>query len=273
MEYDESFVPEGTENAEDITAEEIIEVEAEETAETETTEAEEEPEKTYTRDEVDDIVGKRLARERAKIHKEYDRKYGDLENVLKVGTGAKNVEEMTAQLTDFYQKNGIDIPQRPIYSPEDVEILAQADAKEIIGLGYDEAIREANRLNAMDIKDMTPRDKAVFVKLVDHINSTKTSRELEKIGVSKDVYSSDEFKEFASKFNPQTPITDIYQIYNSTKPKKNIKPAGSLKQTSNNDGAVKEYYSPEEAAKFSVEDFNKNPELYKAVCNSMQKWK
>ena len=60
-------------------------------------------EKTYTQAEVDEIVGKRLARNTAKIHKEYDRKYGQLENVLRAGTGKSNVEEITDTFREFYQ--------------------------------------------------------------------------------------------------------------------------------------------------------------------------
>ena len=41
--------------------------------------AEETP-KTYTQDEVNEIVGKRIARKEAKIRKEYERRYGDLED-------------------------------------------------------------------------------------------------------------------------------------------------------------------------------------------------
>ena len=48
---------------------------------------------------------------------------------------------------------------------------------------------------------------------------------------------------------------------------------GSMKNTDSADNSVKDYYSPEEAKKFSVEDFNKNPALFEAVKKSMQKWR
>ena len=268
----EDLVTEVTENVEETateeTVEEIPEVEAEEVI----TE-EKPPKKMFSEEEVHQMMGERVARERRKMQRENEAKYGRLENALRAGTGKQTVEEITNELETFYRNQGVDIPQRPAFSQKDVEVLAAADAKEIIELGYDEAVAEANRLNAMDMKEMTERDKAVFVKLVDHINDTRAGRELEKIGVHKDVYGSEEFKEFASKFNSKTPITEVYKIYNSTKPTKEFKTAGSLKQTAKADGAVKEYYSPEEAAKFSVDDFNKNPALYEAVCKSMSKWK
>ena len=38
------------------------------------------------------------------------------------------------------------------------------------------------------------------------------------------------------------------------------------------DNGVKEFYTYDEAIKFTKADFDKNPELYKAVENSMSKW-
>ena len=81
MENNENFVPEvGTENAEQAAEQSV-------------------PEKKYTEEEfnakVNEIVGKRNARYKAKIDKEYARKYGDLEDVLRAGTGKEDVGEIT----------------------------------------------------------------------------------------------------------------------------------------------------------------------------------
>ena len=84
MNENENLVLDDTENVETVTTEETT---GEEQVET--------PVKTYTQEEVDEIVGKRLARNTAKIRKEYSKKYGDLENVLKAGTGKDNVVELT----------------------------------------------------------------------------------------------------------------------------------------------------------------------------------
>ena len=67
--------------------------------------------KTYTQEEVDEIVGNRLARNTAKIRKEYDKKYGKLESVLRAGTGKEDVAEMTDAFTKFYESKGIQIPK------------------------------------------------------------------------------------------------------------------------------------------------------------------
>lgn len=256
MEYNENLVTEEvTENVEQTTEETQV------------------SEKTYTQAEVDDIVGKAKYRAKENVRKEYARKYGRLENVLKAGTGKETVEEMTDTFADFYRGKGIDIPTEPTYSTRDVDILAKAEADEIIKSGFDEVVEEADRLNDLGVENMSARDKALFLKLTDHIKSTETSRELSKIGVTEDVYTSDDFKSFASKFEgSKTPITEIYEIYNKTQPRKEHKTMGSIKQTTVDTGAVKDFYSREEAMKFTVEDFNKNPALFKAVEKSMQKW-
>jgi hypothetical protein len=75
------------------------------------------------------------------------------------------------------------------------------------------------------------------------------------------------------KFNPDTPISDVYNIYKQTQPKKEYKTMGSMKSNVPADSGLKDYYSYEEAVKFTKEDFDKNPALYKKVQESMTKWK
>lgn len=229
--------------------------------------------KTFTQDEVNAIVGKSKARAEAKIRKEYERKYGGLTEVLKAGTGKESVEEMTDTFQKFYASKGIKMPQKPNYSAKDVEVLAKADADEIIRGGFEDVVEEADRLNEIGAANMTAREKAVFVALTNHIKSTETSRELSKIGVTEDVYGSKEFQDFAGKFNPNTPITDVYHIYQKTQPKKEIHTMGSMKTNNSVDNGVKDFYTVEEARRFTKADFDKNPALFEAVQKSMTKWK
>lgn len=229
--------------------------------------------KTYTQEEVDAIVGKRIARNEKKIRKEYDRKYGGLEEVLRAGTGKDNVEEMTSTFREFYEKNGIKIPQKPTYSDSDIAVLARAEADDIIRSGYEDVVEEVDRLTAIGYANMTAREKAVFKALAEHRQSAERGRELAKLGVTEDVYNGKEFKNFASKFNASTPIADIYDIYAKTKPKKEHQTMGSMKSTETQDNGVKDYYSYEEAKKFSKADFDKNPKLFEAVQKSMTKWR
>lgn len=223
--------------------------------------------KTYTQEEVDAIVGKRLARNEAKIRKEYDRKYGDLTDVLKAGTGKESVEEMTETFTKFYEGKGVKIKKKPEYSDDDIRVLAQAEANEIIRSGYDDVVDEVERLTKVGFANMTAREKAVFKTLAEHRQSAERTRELSKMGVGEDVYNSAEFQTFAGKFNPNTPITEIYQIYAERQPKKNIRTMGSMKNTSQDSG-VKDYYSPEDIDKLTAADL-RNPKVWEAVRRSM----
>lgn len=228
--------------------------------------------KTYSQEEVDAIVGKAKARTRAKIEKDYQRKYGELETVVLTGMGKKSVEEATESLKDFYTQKGVQMPSVPQYSDRDIEVLARAEAEEIINSGFDEVVEEVDRLTELGVTNMTAKEKAVFKTLAEHRSQTEKGRELSALGVTEDVYNSADFKAFAGKFNPSTPIRDIYEIYAKTQPKKEVKTMGSMKNTAGDSGGVKDFYSYEEAKQFTKKDFDKNPALYKAVQASMLKW-
>lgn len=228
--------------------------------------------KTYTQEEVDKLVGRRLARNTAKIRKEYERKYGELENVLKAGTGKEDVEEMTDTFKQFYESKGIQIPARPSYSEHDLTVLARAEAQDIIDGGFEEVVEEVERLADIGVSNMSAREKAVFRELAAYRKAEEESRELSRIGVTKEVYNSQDFKDFASQFNSNTPVTKIYEIYNKMQPKKEISTMGSMVNNTPADNGVKDFYTRDEALKFTKADFDKNPALFKAVEQSMLKW-
>lgn len=251
MENNENFVPE-TENVEQTT---------------------EQTPKMYTQEEVDAIVGKRIARNENKIRKEYDRKYGGLTDVLRAGTGKESVEEMTDTFQKFYASKGIKMPEKPTYSAKDMETLAKADAAEFINAGFEDVVEEVDRLAEIGAEHMTAREKAVFKVLAEHRQNAERSRELDKIGVTEDVYTSKEFQDFAKKFNPNTSMTDIYDIYKLKYPKEKPKTMGSMKNSNSGDAGVKDFYTVEEARRFSKADYDKNPALFAAVQKSMTMWK
>lgn len=233
--------------------------------------------KTYTEEEfnskLDEVLAKKIARREAKMRKEYDRRYGELENVLKAGTGKEKIEEITDTLRGFYEQRGVQMPTGGSYSKRDIDILSKAEADEIINAGYEEVVDEVDRLNRIGTANMNERERAVFQNLSNYQQNTERSKALAKIGVGEEVYNSKEFTDFASKFAPSTPITDVYEIYSKTKnPTKDVKPMGSMKNNESKDSKVKEFYTRDEALKFTRKDFDKNPELYKAVENSMLKW-
>ena len=254
-ENNENLVTEVTENVETTPTEESVVEQVETPAE-----------KTYTQSEMNEIMGKRLARHSAKIKKEYDRKYGELEEVLKIGTGKESVEEITDSFKSFYASKGLKLPDKPRYTDKDLAVLAKAEAEDVIRLGDDYVVDEVDRLTELGVANMTPREKVYFKVLAEHRQNTERHNELAKIGVPEDVYNSKEFQDFKGKFNSATPIADIWNIYNKTLQKKEVKTMGSMKNTTVN--MVKDFYSPEEISRLSEDDL-RDPDVWNAVRRSM----
>lgn len=205
--------------------------------------------------------------------REYENKYSRLETVLNAGLGTSNMEEATNKLEGFYREKGIDIPEQPQFSVEDIEALGEKDAKQFISnYDYEEVVEEVDRLANIGTNNMSPRELALFKNLAEYRQSEGRKRELTSIGVKEDLINSEEFKTFASQFNESTPIKNVYDLYTKTQPKPKVEPIGSMKTTPIKDTGVKEFYTREEALKFTKKDFDNNPELFKAVENSMYKW-
>lgn len=243
---------------------EILEVE--QTSENVETTTEETPVKTYTQEEVDAMMGKRVARTEAKLRREYERKYGDLTEVLKAGTGKEDVGEITNTFRDFYSKKGIKFAEKPKYNDDDVKVLARHDADAIISGGFEDVVEEVDRLADLGIENMTSREKALFKTLAEHRKNTERANKLSEMGVTKEEYEGNEFKEFASQFNANIPIDKVYDLYRKTKPKKEIRTMGSMKQ--NQSTGPKDYYTPEEIERITMEDLD-DPKVWDAVRRSM----
>ena len=232
--------------------------------------------KTYTEEElnarVDELLAKKIARKEARIRKEYDKKYGKLENVLRAGTGEDDLNTITDTLSNFYTKKGIQIPTEPTYSESDMKVLANAEAQSIIDSGFDEVVEEVDRLAELGVDNMTSREKLVFTKLAEYRKSEQDRKDLAKIGVSEAALEDKEFIEFASKLNPNMSTKEKYEMYTQYKPKPKVETMGSMKNATSNDTGAKDFYTRDEALKFTKKDFDKNPALFKAVENSMLKW-
>lgn len=267
-EYDvQTPVTDVTENTEAQSAEEIEEgIEL-----TDTTSQEEEKKevKTYTAEEVEKMVNdrinnllpKKIEREKRKMEKQYSdklAKYEETDSILKAGLGTKDISESNQRMREFYKEQGIDIPaySKPRYSEEDEKILGQAEASKIIDLGFEEMQEEANRLAAIGVDKMTPRDKVVFNILADELTHQKQVKELAELGVKEEILNDSEFKEFASQFNSKTPIKNVYEMYTKIKPQKKYEQIGSMKNIK--EPVQKDYYSNEEIAKMSPEEIRKN---------------
>lgn len=268
-----------TENVETQTTEEIVE-EGIEFTNTETTEEveetvdeiEEPKEELLPKTDVNKIVEARLARERRKFNQE-KAKYEELVNTLKVGMGKDNIDEISKDMKSFYKEQGIEIPEYRYNNERDEKILAKADAEEIINAGEEEMERVANEIASKPFEQRSAREKTIFNELAQRLMINRSAKELEKIGVKRDLLEDKSFKTFAEKFSVSTPITEIYEMYSKlnkseTTPKK---PVGSVKTTTETD-VIKDFYSYEESLKFTKKDFDRNPELFKSVQKSMTKW-
>ena len=295
MEDNKELVEE-TENTE-LTAEEIENVESEEEVEKsileefaeeeakaneseevveDTTEEEVESEEDrinrLVNQRVDELLPKKLARKEAKMRKEYAEKYGKLETVVNAGLGTDNIEDATTKLTDFYKQRGINIPTEPHYSDKDLEVLANAEAQEIISGGYEDIVEEVDRLANIGTENMSDRDKKVFMRLATERQRLEDAKELASIGVKVEDLDTDDFKNYSEKLNPNLSLKEKYEMYQASKPKKEIKTIGSMKNIPTDRGELKDFYTFEEASKFTEEDFEKNPKLEQIVEASMLKW-
>ena len=275
-------VADAAENVEEQTTEEIVEGGEDESVEStdveNTEEVVEESQKQdvkyYTEDEmnqrVDEILAKKLARKEAKIRREYEKKYGRAETVLKAGLQKDNFEDAVTELENYYKEEGVQIPTYQ-YSERDTEILAKAEAEEIIDSGYDDLVEEVDRLAGIGVENMSKRDRIIFQRLAEERKKVEEERELKSLGIGKDTDTND-FKEFSKKLNPSLSMKDKYEMYLKFKPTPKVETIGSMKNTKEKDSGVKDFYTRDEALKFTKSDFDKNPELYKAVEKSMLKW-
>lgn len=270
FEENENLVEETTENVEQTTEEMQEGVEELETTEQTDVAVEDEETQdaveTFTKEQVDEMIAKKLARKEAKIRREYENKYSRLETVVNTGLGTSSVEESAQKLEEFYRRKGIDIPSSPVYSERETELLASGEAQDIINAGFDEVVEEVDRLAEIGYENMTQRDKLLFTKLANYRKGVEQENDLRSIGVSKAEIESQEFKDFSSKLNPDLSLKEKYEMYSQMKPKKEIKKIGSVK--SGMTSQVKDYYSPDEIAKLSDEELD-DPKVWEAVRKSM----
>ncbi len=251
-----------------------------------TSNEEKESVKTYTEADLERIVNERIndvlptkiEREKRKLERKYQdklAKYEETESILGAGLGTKDISEANKKMREFYKEQGIDIPDyhREKYSEDDEKELGELDAKKIIKLGFEEMQDEANRLADIGYKNMTTRQKATFTALTNELTIQKDKKALVKMGVSEDILEDLNFRQFSNQFTKEVPIEKRYEMYmkfNDKEPKK-YKKMGSMKnpKTTNE---VKDYYTPEEASKFTRKDYDKNPKLLEAVEHSMTLW-
>lgn len=280
MEDNENVVVETTENVEEQATETLVDGSsvAKESTGREGTDTTVEEEKLYTQadidrlvnEKVDELLPRKLERAKSKMQREYMEKYGRTETVLNAGLGTNSIEEATKKLADFYKQKGINIPDQPTYSEHDLSVLANAEATEIINLGYEDLVEEVDRLAEKGADNMTAREKLVFQKLAQERMKQESVKELAKIGVKPEALNDSEYQDFASKLNPSLSAKEKYEMYMKFKPKPKVETMGSMKTTVPKK-EVKEYYTPEEARRLTSKDLD-DPAVMAAVEKSMTMW-
>ena len=271
MEDNKELVTEVTENVEEQATEELVDGNTEPINEVEqTTEEVNEPVKTYTDAEVDEIVKKKLYRQEQKLNREFNKQlssYKRAEEVLNAGLGTSNIEEATENLSNFYKEKGIEIPEyHSTYNEFDMEAGAEKEARSIIESGYEDIVEEVNRLAEIGIDNMSKREKIMFQTLASERERIEAEKEVAELGVSKEELESKEFQDFSNKYSSLS-LKQKYELYSQLKPKKNENIMGSMKSGATSLG-VKEYYSDEEISKLTEEDLS-DPQVYAAVRRSM----
>ena len=233
--------------------------------------------KMYTEEETEKIAKQRETRAWKKATREKNEElkdYTEIIDTLKAGMNLESIDEIKKSLKNFYSEQGIEIPERKGLTEREEKILAEADAKEIIELGEDEVNKVANEIYNKPLEKRTTREKVIFERLGNYVMEEKAKKSLVDKGIDTSILDDKKFKSFASKFNANTDLSDIYEMYNTLNaPKEKVerpKSTGSVKTVASTN-EIKEFYTPEEVSKFSMKDLD-NPTLMKAIENSMRKW-
>lgn len=216
------------------------------------------------------LIRDRRARESRE--KEELRKYKYLEDIVKAGTGTSNLDEAIRETADFYKGNGLDIPEFTNYSEEDEKILGRGDASRFLDLDYKDIEEEAERLANIPREQRTAREQEKLHVLGVELTKRNNVEKMKAKGYDTNVLETKEFKEFSNQFNSDTDISKIYEMYqkvNGLTPKKPSSPGSARNSTSQ---GIKEYYSPEEARRYTEEDLERNPKLMEAIEKSMLQW-
>lgn len=261
--------------------EEVVEeLDVIDTSENNVEETEQQDTKTYSEDEVlarieevkaqmkednQKAWNKRWGQEKAKMEREFAKK-NEAVNFFMQQTNTNNVDDL---LNYSYEQYGV---ERPSAKPNsrDEEILGKHDANEILELGDDMIEEEANRLAGMK---RTAREEATFVELGNYLTNKKAEaklkQEIKENGIDESLLDSQDFKSFMNKFNKDTSLTDIVNIYNQTK-NPVVKKEKPFSAGSSNGKKMKEeteFFTEEEFMALTAEDL-KNPRIYEKAMKS-----
>ena len=226
--------------------------------------------KTFTQEEVNEMMKDRIKRERNRLDRDYREqlsKYEELAYLTQEGLKASNLEETLEKSRSFYGKQGI--KYQPAKSTREDEILANAYAREIIedSDSIEEIKAAADKLLKKGTS-ITNREKLVVQGLISEMESRERLSNLKRLGVKEEVYNSDEFKAFEKKFAKDTPISDVYELYRTmNKPTKVVENPGSMKSIPAKE--KKAFITEAEYDRMTDKEIEENMDL---IRKSMAKW-
>lgn len=256
--------------------EETVETEegAQSEAEAEESEVEEatQKEKKFTQKEMDEIIAARVNR----VEREYQKKSKEQEgliNTLKVGLGKDNIQDIEEELRKFYSEQGIKVPEKPKYDEYEEKILAKAYANELIEAGEDEMRKVANEIARKPFEQRSVREVEILNILGKELIEREEISELKSKGQDVSILNDSNFTEFRSKLNPNIKVSEAIELYNKLNSKEVKRPPnpGSA-QSSHTESKFKDFYTSEEVDNLTSKDLD-NPKIFKAVMDSMSKWK
>lgn len=258
QENENLVVEETTENVGEQATEEVVNSE------------ETEEEKKYSEAEMNEILAKKKRNMERKLRREYEKKYSvysELGNVVGAGLGTSDMQEATKKLKDYYEGQGVNIPTQRNFTDREEQILARADAEDIINSGYEDIVEEVNRLTEVGVDKMTAREKLIFKALAEKRQELESEKELLSIGADKEVLNSKEYKSFI-KNNGLEAVSakKAYELFRKIQPKPQVEQIGDL--TNKNSKEVKTEYTDEEIAKLSLDELD-DPVVWKNVRKSM----
>ena len=218
---------------------------------------------------VEETIGKRLARDRAKRDKELA-KYKELGRIVETGLGVNSIDDAITQTKSFYTDQGIDIPDNNPEKEWEDKVLGKAEADQISELGYEEMEAEANRLATLP--KLTTRERETFNALCEKLTRLNDERELVSKGVDSNVLHDEEFMKFRGQFNSSVKVGDIYNLYKKvTGNIKEVPASPGSARTINPVEQIKDYISPEDFDKLTDEQLN-DPRIMAIVDKSRQSW-
>lgn len=224
---------------------------------------------------VDEILPRKIERQKAKIERAYQEKYSKAEQMLKFGFNAENLEEATEKMQSFFESKGYKIPnqQQPNLSEEDLDYLAEKEANKIIDYGFDEIVEETDRLSQKGVEGMTQREKKIFMKLAQKRQQLESEKELASLGINSDALKNKDYQEFSKYLDKSMSEKDKYLTYLKYKPQVEgeIEQIGSMKTNAQPKTKYKDIYTPQEVQQLSEKDLD-DPQIMAAVERSMAEW-